>query len=109
MNPSDRNDSQTTLGNLMSELELLLARLGDEGSQRYRDASAELQRKMRRARDHLDDAQYATVRQARLAARRADHYVHENPWGTAGAAAALGAAVGALVAVLVMQSWRGDD
>src|SRR5262245_57821373 len=44
MSASDRNDSQTTLGNLIAELELLLTRLGDQGSQRYRDATVELQR-----------------------------------------------------------------
>jgi ElaB/YqjD/DUF883 family membrane-anchored ribosome-binding protein len=106
---SDDREAQSTMQNLMSEVEALLATLGEQGSQRYREATVDLQRRMRRARDQFDDAHYATSRQARLAARRADHYVQENPWATAGAAAALGAAVGALVAVLVMQSWNSDD
>ncbi|MGE5171049.1 MAG: DUF883 C-terminal domain-containing protein [Rudaea sp.] len=47
--------------------------------------------------------QYAAARRARVAARRVDHYVHENPWQSAGVAAGIGAAVGAVVAILIAQ------
>jgi ElaB/YqjD/DUF883 family membrane-anchored ribosome-binding protein len=98
----DRNDDvRAMLRKVITESEALLAAIGEEGSERYRDAVVGLQRQIRRAQDHLDNVQYAAVRQARLAARRADHYVHENPWKTAGGAAAIGAAVGALVGVLI--------
>lgn len=103
--PEHRDDDvRTTLGNLISESEALLAAIGEEGAQRYRDATVALQRQIRRARDQVGDLQYATTRRARLAARQADHYAHENPWRTAGAAVALGAVVGALVALLIVRS-----
>jgi ElaB/YqjD/DUF883 family membrane-anchored ribosome-binding protein len=108
----DRNgdDVRTTFRNLISKSEALLTAIGEEGAQRYRDAAVALERQIRRARDQVDDLQYAAVRRARLAARRADHYVHENPWASAGAAAALGAAVGALVALLLVRPRdAGDD
>jgi len=95
------DDLRAPLANLISESEALLAAIGEEGAQRYRNATIALERQIRRARDQVDDLQYTTVRRARLAARQADHYVHENPWRTIGAAAAVGAAVGALVALLI--------
>ena len=56
---------RTTVQNLMSECDNLLAELGDEGARRYGDAVTGLQRQMRRARDNLDDLQYSAVRRAR--------------------------------------------
>ena len=60
-----------------------------------------MQRQMRRTRDDLDDLQYSAVRRARKSIRHADMYVHDNPWQTAGAAAAVGALIGAVVAILL--------
>ncbi len=96
-------DVRTTLRSLVAQSEALLSALGDEGAQRYRDTVVGLQRQIRRARDSLDDLQYTATRRARLSARRADRYVHDNPWSTAGGAAAVGAAVGALVALLIVR------
>jgi len=97
-----RDDSvRTTVRNLISECDKLLAALGDEGARRYGDAVTGLQRQMRRARDDLDDLQYSAVRRARKSIRRADAYVHDNPWQTAGAAVAVGAVIGAAVAILL--------
>jgi ElaB/YqjD/DUF883 family membrane-anchored ribosome-binding protein len=61
-----RDDSvRTTVQNLMSECENLLAELGDEGTRRYRNAVTGMQRQMRQTRDDLDDLQYSAVRRAR--------------------------------------------
>jgi ElaB/YqjD/DUF883 family membrane-anchored ribosome-binding protein len=99
----DRDDgARATLDKRISESEPILAAIGEEGAQRYRDAARALQRQIRRARDHVDDLQYATARRARLAVRQADRYVYENPLRTVGAAVALGAAVGALIALLIV-------
>ena len=68
-----RDDSvRTTVQNLMSECDDLLAELGDEVARRYRDAVTGLWRQMRRTRDDLDDLQYSAVRRARRSIRRAD-------------------------------------
>ena len=108
--PDDRDyDVRTTLSGLVSKSEEMLAAIGEEGALRYRDATLALERQIRRARDQIDDVQYATARRARLTARQADHYVHENPWTTAGAAAAVGAAIGALVALLIVRPGGSDS
>jgi len=98
------NDMRTTVDKLISESEALLAAIGEDGAQRYRDTADALQRQIQRARNHVDDLQYATVRRARLAARQADHYVQENPWKTVGAAVALGAVAGAFIALLIARA-----
>lgn len=101
-NADERNDSvRTTVQSLISECENLLAELGEEGTRRYRDAVTGLQRQMRRARDDLDDLQYSAVRRAKRSMRRADAYVRDNPYHSAGAAAAAGAVIGAIVAILL--------
>jgi ElaB/YqjD/DUF883 family membrane-anchored ribosome-binding protein len=41
------------------------------------------------------------MRRARQTIRRADEYVHENPWRTSAGAAATGLLVGALIAILL--------
>ena len=93
-----RDDSvRTTVQNLMSECENLLAELGDEGASRYRNAVTGMQRQMRRTRDDLDDLQYSAVRRARKSIRRADAYVHDNPWQAIGVAAAVGFVAGLLM------------
>jgi ElaB/YqjD/DUF883 family membrane-anchored ribosome-binding protein len=103
------NDALQAVRSLISRSEELLAAIGEEGSQRYHDATIALERQIRHARDQVDDLHYSTARRARLAARRADLYVHENPWRTAGAAAAIGAAVGALVALLIVRLGDSDS
>ena len=92
---------RTNVQNLISECENLLAELGEEGARRYRDAVTGLERQMRRARDDLDDLQYSALRRAKREMRRADAYVRENPYQSAGAAAAAGAVIGAIVAILL--------
>lgn len=102
MDPNvDERNLQATLRNLISESETLMASIGEEGSQRYRDAVAAMRRQIQHAQDELEDLQYTAIRRARLMARRTDRYVHDNPWRTAGVAAAVGAAVGAAVAILI--------
>jgi len=109
-NTDDRDDDvRTTLRGLISESDALLAAIGQEGAQRYRDAVVGLQRQVRRARDQVDDLQYAAARRARVAARDTDAYVHENPWRTAGAAAIIGAAIGAAVALVIAQLLAASD
>jgi ElaB/YqjD/DUF883 family membrane-anchored ribosome-binding protein len=62
----------------------------------------DLDRKLRDARDRLDEFQGAALERGRAAVRQADEYVHENPWETvavgAGVAALVGIAIGFLLA-----------
>lgn len=76
--------------------ELLRATAGQAG-----DGAAELRTKVEtslaRAREGLSHVQDATVAKAKAAGRRADEYVHENPWPSIGAAAGIGLLVGVLI------------
>lgn len=96
-------EERSTLQNLIADSESLIAALGADGAQRYRDVVSRLERQIRRARDDLDDLQYAAVRRTRAAARAADQYVQSNPWKTAAGAVAVGAAVGAIVALILVR------
>jgi ElaB protein len=98
---ADNDSLRATLRNLVSDSETLLAELGVEGTRRYRDSVTALQRELRRARDNLDDLHYSSLRRAKMSIRRADDYVHENPWRSATQAAAAGILIGALLALLL--------
>ena len=97
-----RNDSiRSTLQTLIADSEALLAELGQEGTRRYRQAAKSLDRQMRRARDDLDDLHYSSMRRAKASIRRADAYVHDNPWRTSAGAAATGILIGVVLALLM--------
>lgn len=97
-----QNDSmRSTLQNLMSECETLMGQLGEEGSRRYRHTLRAFDRQLQQAREDLDDLQYTAMRSARRTMRRADAYVHENPWRTSASAAATGILVGAVLVFLM--------
>ena len=101
-NAERSNESvRTAVQNLIAECENLIADLGDEGARRYHDAVTDLKRQMRKVRDDLDDLQYSTVRQAKRSIRQADAYVRDNPYQSAATAAAAGAVIGAIVAILL--------
>ena len=95
------NPMRTTLQNLIAECESLLGQFGEEGSRRYRHTVRALDRQLQQARDDLDELQYSAMRRARQSIRRADQYVHENPYRTTAGAAATGILVGALIAFLL--------
>ena len=97
-----QNDSmRTTLRNLIAECDSLLGQLGEEGSRRYQNTVRAFDRQLQQARDDLDDLQYSAMRRARATVRRADAYVHENPYRTSAGAAATGLLLGALIAFLL--------
>jgi ElaB/YqjD/DUF883 family membrane-anchored ribosome-binding protein len=97
-----QNDTmRSTLRNLITECDALLGQLGEEGSRRYQNTMRAFDRQLQQARDDLDDLQYSAMRHARQTIRRADEYVHENPWRTSAGAAATGVLVGALIAILL--------
>ena len=98
---AENNSMRTTLRNLISECDSLLGQLGEEGSRRYQNTVRAFDRQLQQARDDLDDLQYSAMRRARQTIRRADEYVHENPWRTSAGAAATGILVGALIAILL--------
>ena len=97
-----QNDSmRATLRKLIADCDTMLGELGAEGSRRYRHTARSLDRQLQQMRDDLDDLHYSAVRRARTTIRRADAYVHDNPWRTSAGAAVTGFLVGALIVFLI--------
>jgi ElaB/YqjD/DUF883 family membrane-anchored ribosome-binding protein len=92
---------RTTLRDLMTQCDTLLGQLGDEGSRRYQTTMRALDRQLSQARDELSDLQDSALRRARATIRRADEYVHENPWQAGAGAAVTGILVGAAIVFLL--------
>jgi ElaB/YqjD/DUF883 family membrane-anchored ribosome-binding protein len=87
----------TNLRRVIADAEELLSATADEGNGKLADLRARVQDHLRVARDKLADAEETVRAQARRAAYAADDYVHDNPWSSIGAAAALGLLIGVLV------------
>lgn len=52
---------------------------------------------LRRAKEAVQDAQFAVVERGKAAARATDDYVHDHPWRAVGIAAGVGFLVGLLL------------
>lgn len=76
--------------------ELLKATTGATG-ERIAAARARAEQTVRAAREKLAHMDDAVVNQAKAAARSADEYVHEHPWGAVGIAAVAGLLVGVMI------------
>lgn len=83
--------------NAVSEAQSLLHRAAAEGGERARELRAEVEDKLRTARERLQQMQDHAADRAREAARGADHFVHAHPWQAIGLAAAAGLVVGLLM------------
>jgi ElaB/YqjD/DUF883 family membrane-anchored ribosome-binding protein len=87
----------SNLRRVISDAEELLSATAGESSGKLADLRERVKENLRVAREKLADAE-ATIRaQARRVAYAADDYVHDNPWSSIGAAAALGILIGVLV------------
>jgi ElaB/YqjD/DUF883 family membrane-anchored ribosome-binding protein len=85
-------DMKAVIADAQELLEATTSATGD----RVRAARARAEETIRSARQRVADLE--VVDQAKEAARSADEYVREHPWGAVGVAAAVGLLVGVLVA-----------
>jgi len=85
------------LRRVISDAEELLAATAGDSSGKLADLRERVKENLRVAREKLADADAAVRAQARKVAYAADDYVHDNPWSSIGAAAALGILIGVLV------------
>lgn len=86
------------LRRVMDDAEALLRSTAGSADDATKDLRQRVQASLEAAQHNLSALQDATVERARAAARAADGYVHDNPWSSMGAAAALGLLVGVLLA-----------
>lgn len=85
------------LRRVVSDAEDLLDATAGQTDGKFAELRARAKENLARARDRLADADDALRDHARRAANATDDYVHDNPWSSIGAAAALGLLIGVLL------------
>lgn len=85
------------LRDFIAEAEELMRAVGRHGGEQLDDAKARFAEKLKLAKLEMEKTEVALMGRAREAARATDRYVHENPWKTAGVAAAIGLLAGMLL------------
>ena len=85
------------LRRVVSDAEDLLAATAGQTDSKIAELRARARKNLAVARDKLADADAALRAQARRAMNATDDYVHDNPWSSIGAAAAIGMLVGVLL------------
>ena len=87
----------SNLRRVISDAEDLLAATAGQTDSKMADLRARAKENLAVAREKLADATAAGRERARQAAAATDDYVHDNPWSSIGAAAALGILIGVLL------------
>ena len=92
------HSTQTELEKLVSEMRTLMANKNLDSVPEIKALRDRLDEGMHNVRDAAIRAAQEAANQAKDAARAADRYAHDEPWRVAGAALAVGALVGFLMA-----------
>lgn len=87
----------SNLRRVISDAEDLLAATAGDSDSRITELRARAKQNLAVAREKLADADAALRAGARRAMNATDDYVHENPWSSIGAAAAVGMLIGVLL------------
>ena len=82
---------------MLTEAEDLLKRAGNETGERAKDLRAQVEAKLLSAKLRLPELEGEAMDRAKAAARVTDDYVHDNPWGAIGVAAAAGFLIGLMI------------
>jgi ElaB/YqjD/DUF883 family membrane-anchored ribosome-binding protein len=83
---------------VMSDVEALMAATTNKAEGEVTALRARIRDRLDTAKHRLAEAQHEAVERARYAAEATDSFVHEHPWQAVGVAAAVGLAVGVLIA-----------
>ena len=92
------HSTQTELEKIVSEMRTLMANKNLDSVPEIKALRDRLDEGMHNVRDAAIRAAQEAANQAKDAARAADRYAHDEPWRVAGAALAVGALVGFLLA-----------
>ena len=94
-----RNTERTLneLNKLVGDLEALLKGAAGAAAQQAGEAGEKLSAGLADARERLEAVEDNLVRNVKRNARRADRYVHDNPWPAIGVAAAAAFLLGVLL------------
>ena len=101
----DFNDTREQITNdmraVIAETEALLKAMATESKEQIAGVRPRVETAIAHAKARVERMESALERQARHSVREVDVYAHKNPWQTAGVAAGFGAAVGAIIGVLL--------
>lgn len=101
MNSGEHVSKQKLMDDLnavVNDAEELLKASANQTGERITAARAKAEESLKTAKLRLSATQEALTERAKMMAKDADVYVHENPWKAAGVAAAAGILIGALIA-----------
>lgn len=87
----------SNLRRVIADAEELLSATAGQTDNKMAELRARAKENLLLAREKLADADSAMRASARKAAEVTDDYVHENPWSSIGAAAAVGMLIGVLL------------
>ncbi|GLR26246.1 MULTISPECIES: DUF883 family protein [Limnobacter] len=82
---------------VLSDAEDLLKAAASSSGERAVELREKALVSLRRAREVMQDTQYAVVERSKAAARATDDYVHDHPWRAVGIAAAAGFLLGLIL------------
>lgn len=82
---------------VMSDAEALLKATAGQGGEKIAELRARAEQSIGAVRASMENAQAALLEKTRMAAKAADHYVHENPWQSIATAAGIGLVIGIIV------------
>lgn len=85
------------LKTVLADVEALLKQAASSTGQQAVELRERAAENLHRASVRLSEARVAAAEKSRVAARRADDWVHSNPWAAVGAAAGVGFLLGMLV------------
>lgn len=92
-----RDQLVTDMKAVIADAEDLLKATTGAAGERIAAARARAEETLRSARQRLANIDDVVVDEAKKAARTADQYVHEHPWGAVGIAAVAGVLIGVLI------------
>jgi len=88
-------------GAIVADSEQLLKAMAAASGEKAQALRSDLERKLRDARERIDEIQGAAGERARAAARQADDYVHDHPWESIAIGAGIAAVVGIVLGLLI--------
>ena len=96
--PRVRNRLAHDFHDVMTDIDALMAATANQAEGQAGELRARILERLAPLKHRVRDMQHETVERARHAADATDTYVHQHPWQVIGLAAAVGVAVGALIA-----------
>ena len=96
-NDTQRQKLSADLRNVFHDAEELMKMTASDAGDEAVALRGRMRARLLQAKDSLLAMQETTVQHAKVAGRKADDFVHENPWQSIGAAAGTGMLVGLLI------------